>query len=178
MHHVQPDTGTTTRTQPPVVRGFGRGWTLGRKLLAVGSVGAILAASVVQSSLSGIARVNTANRAVRSTERVQRYQQDADMMHDALHSDVLSAVLTGQGSGSIPPRRSGRAWRVSIARNARHTNERKETALFMTSGAEFRVRAAEPSGHADRQGGTGGAGTKRKARRDTLHRNNGRLDVW
>ena len=71
MHHVQPDTGTTTRTQPPVVRGFGRGWTLGRKLLAVGSVGAILAASVVQSSLSGIARVNTANRAVRSTERVQ-----------------------------------------------------------------------------------------------------------
>ena len=89
-------------TQPPFVRGSGRGWTLGRNLLLVGIVGAILAASVVQSALSGIARVKAVNRAVRSSERLQRYQQDADMMRDALHSDVLSAVLTGRGTGVDP----------------------------------------------------------------------------
>jgi signal transduction histidine kinase len=70
---------------------------LRHRLAAVGVVTGLLTATVVQTTLVGVRRVRHATDAVDNIVRAQRLHQHADMMHDALRADVLSAVLVADG---------------------------------------------------------------------------------
>ncbi len=68
-------------------------WTLGRTLLglaALGTIGTLVVAAVGGFGLNG-SRIGLNDLTV--SAHAQRLQMDADMMHDAVHGDVLTAVL-------------------------------------------------------------------------------------
>jgi len=80
-------------------RGLGR-LTLRKRLVAIGAAGIILTLVVMQSALSGLGTVNREHRTLDLIRQAQRYHQDADMQHDALHADVYRALASS--GGQIP----------------------------------------------------------------------------
>ena len=65
------------------------------KLIALAAVGVLLPLLILLSALLGLREVNQAHDQSAQIHVAQRYQQDADQMHDAIHSVVLRAVLSG-----------------------------------------------------------------------------------
>lgn len=78
---------------------------LPQRLLAVGVLGILLLVVVIDSAVAGLGRVHRSYQAVDRISQAQRFQQDADMQHDALHADVYNALLVG--GGSRPERAAG-----------------------------------------------------------------------
>ena len=66
--------------------------SLAARLSAVGLLGVALAAAVLWSALAGFGNVQESVGAARLISEAQRYHQDADMAHDALHADVLEVL--------------------------------------------------------------------------------------
>src|SRR4051812_20904952 len=75
-------------TAAPKVRG---------RLAAVGLLGALLGLIVLWTAVTQFSNVHRSDRRAAQLSRAQRYQQDADQAHDALHADVLDALrVAGQ----------------------------------------------------------------------------------
>jgi serine phosphatase RsbU (regulator of sigma subunit) len=68
-----------------------------QRLLLLGVVGVLMTVTVAAAALVCLAEVSAINRELVQVNRAQRYHQDADMMHDALHADVARAELAGLG---------------------------------------------------------------------------------
>jgi serine phosphatase RsbU (regulator of sigma subunit) len=62
-----------------------------RQLLAFGAVGALLTLVVAGAALFSLASTKQISHELGQLSRAQRFHQDADMMHDALHADVADA---------------------------------------------------------------------------------------
>src|SRR3954471_19947855 len=62
------------------------------RLFAVGLLGALLALMVLWTALVQFSNVHRADQKAIQLSRAQRYHQDADQAHDALHADVLEAL--------------------------------------------------------------------------------------
>ena len=75
--------------------------TLRQKLLAVGAAGIVLTLVLVELALIGFGSVNHADDVADRLSQVQSFHQDADMQHDALHSDVYLAVATSGGQAAL-----------------------------------------------------------------------------
>jgi hypothetical protein len=54
-------------------------------------VGLVLTLSVAGAAVVCLSRLADTNQQLAQVNRAQRYHQDADMMHDALHADVMRA---------------------------------------------------------------------------------------
>ncbi|MBA3962685.1 MAG: MCP four helix bundle domain-containing protein [Chthoniobacterales bacterium] len=68
-------------------------WNIKRKLLSLAAVSAILAFALGLCGYWGVSRISTvAQRAAKNAEMVRNYL-DADETHDAIHADVLSAII-------------------------------------------------------------------------------------
>jgi PAS domain S-box-containing protein len=78
----------------------GAGYPLRRGLLVSAVVAVVLPLLVVTTALTGFADVSRSHANAIRLLTAQRYQQDADMMHDAIHADVLAAVLNVSSSSS------------------------------------------------------------------------------
>jgi serine phosphatase RsbU (regulator of sigma subunit) len=72
-----------------------------QRLLLLGLVGVLMTLTVAAAALVCLAEVSAINRELVQVNRAQRYHQDADMMHDALHADVARAELAGLGRPGI-----------------------------------------------------------------------------
>ena len=70
---------------------------LSRQLLVVGVLAVVLPLAVVLTALQGLQQVHQAHVASAEHRQARQFQQDADMMHDAIHADVLELVLTRTG---------------------------------------------------------------------------------
>jgi methyl-accepting chemotaxis protein len=68
-------------------------WTLGRTLFALAALGATGTLIVAGVGAIGLNGAHHAVNALSISTRAQRLQMDADMMHDAIRGDVLSAQL-------------------------------------------------------------------------------------
>lgn len=73
----------------------------------IGITGVLLELVVVHTTLSGLQRVDAAYADVGRIALTERYFQDADQAHDALHADVLQALLEGQGGTALPVDHNG-----------------------------------------------------------------------
>jgi serine phosphatase RsbU (regulator of sigma subunit)/anti-sigma regulatory factor (Ser/Thr protein kinase) len=80
-------------------------FTLPKRLFLLGLLGVLLSAFVLQSAVDGFSHVSRSNRAAALISKVQRYHQDADQAHDALHADVLAALRVGGTGGTSETRR-------------------------------------------------------------------------
>ena len=65
------------------------------KLVSLTAAALLIPLIIVWSALRGLGQVNAAHDTSSAIHVAQRYQQDADQMHDAIHSVVLRAVLSG-----------------------------------------------------------------------------------
>jgi PAS domain S-box-containing protein len=74
-------------------------WGLRRGLLLAAVVAVLLPLLVVVAALTGFTQVERAHGNAIRLLTAQRYQQDADMLHDTLHADVLAAVVNGATAG-------------------------------------------------------------------------------
>jgi diguanylate cyclase (GGDEF)-like protein len=74
-----------------------RSLPLGLRLTAIGLVGLLVNAAVVQSALAGFGQVERSRAHVEQVGRVQRFYQDAAAMHAAIHTVVLEAQLSAAG---------------------------------------------------------------------------------
>ncbi len=79
--------------------------SLAVRLSALGLLGVLLALAVLVSALAGFDKVQEADQAAELISQAQRYHQDADQAHDALHADVLE-VLQANGAASRPALRA------------------------------------------------------------------------
>lgn len=68
-------------------------WTLGRKLFALSAIGTIGTVLVAAVGTSGLMSARSSMDDLVASTHAQRLQMDADMMHDAVRGDVLSALL-------------------------------------------------------------------------------------
>lgn len=68
-------------------------WTLGRQLLGLAALGAAGAVIVAVAGMGGLRSARRGMDTLVTSTVAQRLQMDADMMHDAIHGDVLEAVL-------------------------------------------------------------------------------------
>jgi PAS domain S-box-containing protein len=75
------------------------GQALRRGLLLAAVAAVVLPLLVVVASLTGFSQVSQAHDNAVALLTAQQYVQDADMMHDALHADVLAAVVNGGATG-------------------------------------------------------------------------------
>jgi signal transduction histidine kinase len=91
-------------------RGLGR-LTLRQRLVAIGAAGLVLTLVVMQAALSGLGTVNREHATVDTIKSAQQFHQDADMQHDALHSDVFRAFMAS--GGQIPVSRAETLARVA-----------------------------------------------------------------
>ena len=87
--------------------GASYGVTARRQIAMIGLAGILLELVVVQTALAGLRRVDAAYGDVRRIALTSRYFQDADQAHDALHADVLQALLEGRGGVALPIDRLG-----------------------------------------------------------------------
>jgi serine phosphatase RsbU (regulator of sigma subunit)/anti-sigma regulatory factor (Ser/Thr protein kinase) len=74
------------------------------KVAATGLAGVLLTLAVVHAGLTGLHRIERGNDAVARLDSARGYFQDADMMHDALYSSVLGALLVEQADVPGAPR--------------------------------------------------------------------------
>ena len=78
--------------------------SLAVRLCAVGLVGVLLASVVLWSALLAFGDVRGATGAAKLISQAQRFHQDGDMSHDALHADVLEVLrATVEGRGRAEP---------------------------------------------------------------------------
>lgn len=75
------------------------GIALRRGLLLAAVVAVVLPLLVVATALTGFTEVQRSHGNALRLLTGQRYQQDADMLHDAIYADVLAAVLNSGGGG-------------------------------------------------------------------------------
>jgi methyl-accepting chemotaxis protein len=68
-------------------------WTIRRQLLAMTLIGTLGTALVGATAFIGFTRSVDGTQALVHATQAQRFQMDADMMHDAIRGDVLSALL-------------------------------------------------------------------------------------
>lgn len=68
-------------------------WTIGARLWAFALTAALLIGVVGAAGLEAASRLGSALAEVRSSGQALRHHMNADMMHDALRADVLSALL-------------------------------------------------------------------------------------
>ena len=83
-------------------RGASYGVTARRQMALIGITGVVLELVVVHTTLSGLQRVDSAYADVGRIALTQQYFQDADQAHDALHADVLQALLEGRNGAALP----------------------------------------------------------------------------
>ena len=103
-----------------------RSWppqSLAVRLVALGLLGVVLALPVVWSAVEGFRDLGSSASAQALVSRAERYHQDADQAHDALHADVLQ-VLEASGFASRAPaeavlRRDAVEYRLDIERAGR-----------------------------------------------------------
>jgi serine phosphatase RsbU (regulator of sigma subunit) len=69
-----------------------------QKLLVFGALGALLTLFVAVAAVFSVTGTVRTGHQLRELSIAQRYHQDADMMHDALRADVVSAQQVGRGS--------------------------------------------------------------------------------
>ena len=83
-------------------------WTIGAKLWALALTAAVLIVGVGLTGLQAVGTLQAALTEVRTSGQALRSHMQGDMMHDALRSDVLAALLAAQ-KGQIDRReRCGR----------------------------------------------------------------------
>jgi serine phosphatase RsbU (regulator of sigma subunit)/anti-sigma regulatory factor (Ser/Thr protein kinase) len=70
------------------------------QMVALGLVGVLLNLLIVRTAQTNLHRVDVAYQTVAEIDAAQRWFQDADMMHDTLHSDVLQSIV---GPEPTPP---------------------------------------------------------------------------
>jgi serine phosphatase RsbU (regulator of sigma subunit)/anti-sigma regulatory factor (Ser/Thr protein kinase) len=68
------------------------------RLVAIGLVGLGLTLFVLQSAVSSFSAESRARASASLIGRAERYHQDADQAHDALHADVLDALRVGRAA--------------------------------------------------------------------------------
>jgi len=88
--------GSKPTGQPPLDarrRRLGARVSLRTRMLVITFIGGLVTAIIVGSAFESVSRLNQANHALSRIAQAQRFHQDADMMHDALHSDVLDSLL-------------------------------------------------------------------------------------
>ncbi len=73
-----------------------------RQILLIGLGGVLLETVIAHTALVGLARVDAAYESVGRLGLAQRYVQDADQLHDALHADVLQAVVLSDSRLVLP----------------------------------------------------------------------------
>jgi methyl-accepting chemotaxis protein len=78
-------------------------WTIGAKLWALALTAAVLIVGVGLTGLQAVGTLQAALTEVRASGQALRSHMQGDMMHDALRSDVLSALLAAQ-KGQIDQR--------------------------------------------------------------------------
>ncbi|WP_195908171.1 response regulator [Nostocoides sp. HKS02] len=78
------------------------GIALRRGLLLAAVVAVVLPLLVVATALTGFTEVQRSHGNALRLLTAQRYQQDADMLHDAIYADVLAAVLNSGADGGVP----------------------------------------------------------------------------
>jgi signal transduction histidine kinase len=69
--------------------------TLRIRVILIAVVGALFLGVAAQSALASLGNLGRKDEEITEILNAQRYQQDADMMHDALRADVLNALLAG-----------------------------------------------------------------------------------
>jgi serine phosphatase RsbU (regulator of sigma subunit) len=74
-----------------------------KRLLALALLGLTLTLSVAAAALVALAQVGDMNTRLTELNLAQRYHQDADMMHDALHADVARAQQVGESGVRLRP---------------------------------------------------------------------------
>src|SRR4051794_31101403 len=75
--------------------------TLRSRLFAVGLLGALLGLIVLWTAVTQFSNVHRSDRRAAQLSLARRYFQDADQAHDAIHADVLDALLVaGQPAAS------------------------------------------------------------------------------
>ncbi|GAB3878917.1 hypothetical protein GCM10028802_20840 [Terrabacter terrigena] len=74
-----------------------------RGLVLAAIVAVVLPLLVVTVALAGFADVRQAQGKAISVLTAQQFQQDADMMHDAIHADVLAAAVNSRTGGEAGP---------------------------------------------------------------------------
>jgi methyl-accepting chemotaxis protein len=75
--------------------------TVGKKLAALGLLGAVLVATVGYGGYWGLASVDRAMDDIVVNSQALRNHLEADMMHDALRADVLAALLAAQRGDTL-----------------------------------------------------------------------------
>jgi methyl-accepting chemotaxis protein len=75
--------------------------TVGKKLAALGLLGAVLVATVGFGGFWGITSIDRAMDDIVVNSQALRGHLEADMMHDALRADVLAALLAAQRSDAL-----------------------------------------------------------------------------
>ena len=73
-----------------------------RQIALFGLGGVVLELVIAYTALGGLARVDAENESVGRIEVAQSFVQDADQLHDALHADVLQALVFGDGPVAVP----------------------------------------------------------------------------
>ena len=73
-------------------------WTLRRQLMAVTLIGAGGICAVGTGAIWGFDQAAQSTQQLTRSTRAQRLQMDGDMMHDAIRTDVLTALLAARGA--------------------------------------------------------------------------------
>jgi serine phosphatase RsbU (regulator of sigma subunit) len=86
-----------TRLVESMSRGVRLGLTVSvrKRVLLLGLVGLTLTLSLAGAAWVCLVEVTATNQRLAEVNRAQRFHQDADMMHDALHADVVRARQLG-----------------------------------------------------------------------------------
>src|SRR3954453_11664540 len=90
-------------------------WTIERKLLGLATVSAILALALGATGYWGVRHIKSVTDRMDVNFDSIRSHMDADQMHDALHADVLAALLAAGDTNSESAR--------SAANLQRHTRQ-------------------------------------------------------
>src|SRR3954468_13206045 len=75
-------------------------WTIKRKLLGLATVSAILALALGATGYWGVRHIKSMTDRMDVNFDSIRNHMDADQMHDALHADVLGALLAYRDAGT------------------------------------------------------------------------------
>ena len=70
-----------------------------QQMIALGLAGLALTAVVIQTAFTSLSAVERTRHTGERIREAERLHQDADMLHDALHADVLDALLNASGQG-------------------------------------------------------------------------------
>src|SRR4051794_6646581 len=103
-------------------------WNIKRKLLGLATVSAVLAFALGICGYWGVSRISSATGRVANNAEVVRNYVEADEMHDAIHADVLAAIVVATSAhGDVKEVQGHLAEHTQTMRTALENVDRLET---------------------------------------------------